>query len=301
MKRFVFRVLILGVIFCGALPLPAIVRILLWQGKVNASMSLRPDQDILFIGDSHIGATFVEHPKYRNRVLWESSMPQQFTLMRLRDFERRGALKNVKILVLEFGLQNFGQQRRLRMRELWWRMLPISWRHADVCPLSFLDKALQFLTDPSGRVEVCEKMLTANVPVMERTEEARIAEFASTSEIHFDWIKTPDEMCFGWEVSLKNALLEINQICVRNDVQLIVLTAPLTPYYVKAIPAAVQEKFDEYVRYISDLGVPYFDCRTCGRIDDFRDSFHFRLDGAKRFTEWFYQEIIGKYFDASAT
>ena len=42
-------------------------------------------------------------------------------------------------------------------------------------------------------------------------------------------------------------------------------------------------------------GVPYYDLRDWGEDDDFRDCFRFRLRGAKKFTEWFYKEIIPKH------
>ena len=121
------------------------------------------------------------------------------------------------------------------------------------------------------------------------------AKFQLTAEIHFNWINKPNEMCRGWEGSLSCAIDEICEICKRNQIQLVFITAPLTSYYVEAIPKDVNAKLGIFTEQIKRNGVPYYDLRDWGEDDDFRDCFHFRLCGAKKFTEWFYKEIIPKH------
>ena len=79
------------------------------------------------------------------------------------------------------------------------------------------------------------------------------------------------------------------------QIQLVFITAPLTSYYVEAIPKDVNAKLGIFTEQIKRNGVPYYDLRDWGEDDDFRDCFHFRLRGAKKFTEWFYKEIIPKH------
>ena len=292
MKRFVSNFSRFAAIVGIVLPVPVIWRVIYWQPRVEASLWVEPWQRVLFIGDSHIGCTFVEDPKYENRIIWEASMPQQFTTMRLREMEKRGSLKGVEVLVLDFGLQSIGQQRRERMKEFWWRMLPISYKHCDLLPLSWCDFLSQFVSPPSCRIHIIEDMPTANISILSRSRDEKEEEFEKTAEMHFRWTDHPELMCTRWEESLKAAVCEIQDICKRNNIKLLFFTAPLTSYYNDSIPQRVEEKLQEFVGFIKELGVPYYDLRRWGRDDDFRDCFHFRLDGAIKFTEWFYREVI---------
>lgn len=295
MRRFIAQVcLFLSLVVAMSLGVVA-VRVASHAEEVEATMKLEPWQKILFIGDSHIGCTFIQSQQYENCVLWESSMPQQFTLMRLREMEKRGALNGVELLVLDIGLQSIGQQRVKRMKEFWWRMIPISIYHPDVLPLSTWDRIDQVVKKPNGRIHVREDMPTADVSVLKRTREAQEADFQETTETHFEWINRSDEMCCDWSDSLRRAIDEISVICRRNDIPLVFITAPLTSYYVEAIPKDVNEKLREFTDQIAHKGIPYYDLRDWGEDDDFRDCFHFRYSGAMKFTEWFYREIVPRH------
>lgn len=293
MKRFIINLLAFALVCCVIIGFTIAFQILLWQKKVNESMWHESWQRFLFMGDSHIGCTFVELPQYENRVIWDSSLPQQFTLMRLCEMERRGLLSGIEILVLDFGLQSIGQQRKDRMKELWWRMLPFAYKYSSILPLSFHDYIAQIiLSYPNSPMRVMADMPDSNVSIMSRSMDEREYEFAETAELHFDWINHPEQMCRQWERSLKDAISEIHTICNRNGIKLIFITAPLTSYYNDSIPILVEDKLQEFIAYIKRMGIPYYDLRRWGSNDDFRDSFHFRLDGATRFTEWFYGNVL---------
>ncbi len=292
MKKFLVRSFLFGVGLAVSVALFVSFRVLSHWSEVVASRHLESWQRILFIGDSHIGCTFVEDRAYENRIVWESSMPQQFTLMRLLDMERGGGFGNVDTVVLDIGLQSLGQQRTERMKEFWWRMLPISWRHHSLLPLGAWDRFEYAMSHSAGRMSVMSPMPTDNISILTRTREERAREFAETSEFHFAWPGTPEQMCEGWEVSLHEAIDGIIRVCRRNNLRLVFFTAPLTSYYRAAIPATVESKFQEFVSQIRDSGVEYHDLRAWGEDGDFRDSFHFTHDGAERFTKWFYSEIL---------
>lgn len=295
MKKFLFNGFVFACLIAVLFMVTIVLRISSYKGEVESTMHLQPWQKIVFVGDSHIGCTFVEDEKYENYVLWESSMPQQFTLMRLRDMEKRGVLADVEMLILDFGLQSIGQQRTRRMKEFWWRMIPITIYHNDILPLSLIDKAAQFCRHPRGRIHIKEEMPEANISILSRSQKEREDDFQKMAEAHFEWINNEQDMCANWEQSLKCAIDEIYDICNRNSIQIVFITAPLTSYYVRAIPDNVNAKLREFTDYIKAKGIPYYDLRDWGEDDDFRDSFHFRLDGAKKFTEWFFAEIVPKH------
>ena len=292
MKRFLKYITIFGL----GLILPIIVtfciRLMLRQSQVAESRHIEPWQKILFIGDSHIGCTFIEAPVYSNRVVWASSMPQQFTLMRLLDMERLDALRNVETLVLEIGLQSLGEQDRERMKELWWRLFPISWRYPELIPLSTFDKLSYAVANIGKAMPVIEKMSTNDVSILTRKQKERDSDFARLSDFHFDWIGRSEQMCIGWEESLHSAIAGIIDVCRRNNIKLLFLTAPVVSYYRAAIPEKAEQKLQEFIKQIKDAGIEYYDLRAWGEDDDFRDCFHFRLSGAQKFTDWFYKEIL---------
>ena len=292
MRKFLLRSLLFGAGLAVLIAVFVSLRVMCHWSEVVASRHLEPWQRILFIGDSHIGCTFVEDREYANRIVWASAMPQQFTLMRLQDMERDGGFGNVDTVVLDIGLQSLGQQRTECMKEFWWRMLPISWRHQSLLPLGVWDRFEYALGHYDGRMAVMSPMPTNNVSILTRTAEERAREFTETSELHFAWSGTPDLMCDGWETSLHEAIDGIIRVCRRNNLRLVFFTAPLTSYYRAAIPMAVESKFQEFVSQIRDYGVEYHDLRTWDDDGDFCDSFHFTHDGAKRFTKWFYSEIL---------
>ena len=293
MKRFLKYITIFGL----GLILPIIVtfciRLMLRQSQVAESRHIEPWQKILFMGDSHIGCTFIEAPVYSNRVVWASSMSQQFTLMHLLDMERLGALKDVETLVLEIGLQSIGEQDRDRqMKDLWWKLFPISWRYPRLIPLSTWDKISYAVLNINRTMQVIEKMPTTDISIMSRPQKKRDSDFAFIIDFNFDWIGRPEQMCVGWEESLHNAIAGIIDVCRRNNIKLLFLTAPVVSYYRAAIPEKAEQKLQEFIKQIKDAGIEYYDLRAWGEDDDFRDCFHFRLSGAQKFTDWFYKEIL---------
>ena len=292
MRKFLVRSFLFGIGLAVSIALFVSFCVLSHWSEVVASQHLEPWQYILFIGDSHIGCTFVENREYENRIVWEPSMPQQFTLMRLLDMERDGGFGNVETVVLDIGLQSLGQQRTERMKEFWWRMLPISWRHQSLLPLGVWDRFEYAIGHLAGRMSVMSPMPTNNVSIVTRTKEERAREFAETSKCHFAWTGTPEQMCEDWELSLHESIDGIIRVCRRNDLRLVFFTAPLTSYYRASIPAIAESKFQKFVSQIRDSGIEYHDLRKWGEDRYFCDSFHFTHDGARRFTRWFYSEIL---------
>lgn len=270
------------------------VRIALWQHAVMESEQMRPGQEILFMGDSHIGCTFVEEPAYSNRVIWCASLPHQFTLMRLKNMERDGMLRHVKTLVIEFGLQSIGQQREERMKSFLLRMLPICWRYQELIPLGFWQKAWHVATHLSADYDIIAEMPTANIPLSQQPEELREQDWQETCKVHFDWIKEEEKMCKGWERSEMETICSIKSLCDANKIDMIVLTAPLTKRYIRNIPPEAEAIMMKIVGQLESMGVSYYDLRSWGNDDDFRDCFHFTVDGARRFTGKFYSHVLKK-------
>lgn len=271
---------------------------LLLLGKVarysdfTVAERIDPNQPYLFIGDSHIGCTFLEEPQYRNRVLWGYSMPTQFTLMRLKHLEEVGALGSVRYLITEIGLQTIGQQSCTRLPFLWYRMLPLSWRYPNDLPLSFLDKFWYTIKNYDDKISLYEVVSSNNVSILDQPEESRKAEFEEVASRHFGWIVDEKRLCQGWEESLKVAITGIKEICDRHGIKVLFITAPLTKYYRDAIPTNVKRRLEELTDYIQSQGIKYMDLSDQMEDNAFMDCFHLRLDGERQFTKWFYAHVI---------
>lgn len=293
MKKFLINFFLFSAAVVVTVVAIVAVRIALWQHAVMESEQMRPEQEILFMGDSHIGCTFVEEPVYSNRVIWCASLPHQFTLMRLKNMERDGMLRHVKTLVIEFGLQSIGQQREERMKSFLLRMLPICWRYQELIPLGFWQKAWHVATHLSADYDIIAEMPTANIPLSQQPEELREIDWQETSKVHFGWIH--GKMCKGWERSEVESIFAIKNLCDANRIGLIVLTAPLTKRYIRNIPHEVESTMKKIVGQFQERGICYYDLRSWGNDDDFRDCFHFTVDGAKRFTDFWYGHILKNF------
>lgn len=298
MKRFLRTVLCFG-----SLVTLLVLGVLVWrigaqQSALRKSLAIQPGQSVLFIGDSHIGCTFVEAPRFHNRVLWASSLPQQFTLMRLLDMERLGTLGPVKTLVLDIGLQSFGQQKRERLNQLTCRSLGFAWRHLDRLPLEPKEFLPYLVTHLAAPMHLVEPPPTQTTSILDQPQERRDKEFQETSNFHFKWISTPEVMAPNWQTSLKEALVEIQRLCARHNIRLVCFSAPLTSYYRQATPPELEVLLLQFTDFIRAQGIPYYDLRTWCEDRDFFDSFHLTRPAAERFTERFYREILQEPFNS---
>ena len=292
MKKFLFNVLCMVSLVVAAFLLVLCGRVIGARHNLRRSLSLEPGQKFLFMGDSHIGCTFVESQSYANHIVWVASLPPQFSLMRLREMDKSGVLKQVECLVLEIGLQSFGQQRVERMKESWMRMLPLAWRHYGVVPLSVWNCLSCLIMRPSERFMLNEPLPVCDIPITARSESEKQLDLMNISKLHFGWVKSDEQMCYGWDRSLKEAIVEIDEICNRNHVRLVFFTAPVTSYYMQAIPSDVEKKLQDYIQFLSKLGIDYYDLRQWGQDSDFQDCFHFTHKAAERFTDWFYRQVV---------
>lgn len=292
MKRFLFSCCCFGSLLAILLAASLIWRIAAQQPALRDSLTLRPDQSVLFVGDSHIGCTFVEAPRFHNRVLWASSLPQQFTLMRLLDMERLGTLAPVRTLVLDIGLQSFGQQDHSRLNELTFRSLGFAWRHLDRLPLDRGQFFLYLILHPTAPMYLVEASPTQTISILDQPLERRQKEFQDTANLHFNWISRPEAMAPNWQTSLKKTILEIQALCTRHNIRLVFFTAPLTSYYRQAIPPELENLLQHFADFIRAQGIPYYDLRDWCDDRDFFDSFHLTRPAAGRFTERFYRDIL---------
>ncbi len=298
MKRFLRTVLCFG-----SLVTLLVLGVLVWrigaqQSALRNSLAIKPGQTILFVGDSHIGCTFVEAPRFHNRVLWASSLPQQFTLMRLLDMERLGTLGPVQTLVLDIGLQSFGQQKIERLNELTFRSLGFTWRHLERLPLVPEQFLLYLVTHLTAPMHLVEPPPTQTTSILDQPQERREKEFQDTAYLHFKWISSPEVMAPNWQTSLKEALVEIQRLCARHNIRLVCFTAPLTSYYRQATPPELEVLLLQFTDFIRAQGIPYHDLRTWCEDRDFFDSFHLTRPAAERFTERFYREILQEPFNS---
>lgn len=292
MRKFLGRCALFAVGLAALTGLVLVLRVVGWESARRDSMSLRRDQKVLMIGDSHIGCSFVEERKYGNKVIWESAAAQQYTWMRLQDMERSGILKNVDTVVLDLGLQSFGQQTVACMEEHWWRMIPITWRYPDALPMSYAHRFLYLLNNLSGRIHIIEALPTNNVSVLDRALSAE--KLAQDARDHMRWVDAPERMCSGWEQSIRRAIGGIVDVCRRNHIRLVFFSSPLPSFYRKEITDKAESVLSSFTQYVLSQGVEYYDLRNWSEDRCFMDCHHLTHDGAAKFTERFFKEILNR-------
>lgn len=291
MIKFIRRIAFLGSLIAVALCVNIGIRILWWQPKVAALLHNEPWQKILFVGDSHIGCTFIENRQYCNRTVWAAALPHQFALIWLLDMERLGTLAGVNTVVIDIGNQSFAEQEKSLMMTIWQRQIPISWRYSRMVPLGLFDK-ISGVVRCSEKIAIMEgKISTNDIPITSRTINERDADFAHNA-YHFGWSIRPEKMCAGWNRSLSEAIDEIIAVCKRNNVRLVFFTAPLTTYYRAAMLPSEKQILRRYTDRIASSGVEYYDLSEWCADNEFRDCHHLTYSGAKRFTERFFKEIL---------
>lgn len=297
MKRFLLSVLLFASLVGLCLAAVFAWRVGKQQGALRKSLAVRPDQSILFIGDSHIGCSFVEEPRFHNRIVWASSLPQSFTLMRLLDMERLGTLSPVRTLVLELGVQNFGQHDSELLKVHTLRSLGFAWRHLDKVPLAPMELYPFLITHLSGRMFIVDKPPTHTKSLLDQPEALRQKDLRATLDRAFKWHQHPETLAPNWQSALKETFAEIQALCARHNIRVVCFTAPVSSFYREATPPESTALLQHFADFLRARGIPYYDLSAWCEDRDFYDCTHLSLPAAARFTERFYREILQEPID----
>lgn len=293
MKRFLI-VCFLG--FLGALLLfwgVPILRIALAQPRLDAQFTLPPGTEVLCIGDSRVGCTFVDDPALRNWVLWTSSISYRVRLGFLKNLRRLGQLRPGMTVVSEIGPHEIAHYSDTDwQRHVWGKALSVNWRYPRYWPAPSLLVDYLSVTLPHQKefFVTLEKVTEDAPPLTERDAHERQTHTQEMLADHYD----PAAYTTYAERTLRRDLLDLKRFCADNRLRLILFTAPLDSWYRAQAPEWGKAVFARLQGWLRTEGFDYHDCSDT--MEDFwmRDSVHLRLSGAKRFTAWFFARHVSQ-------
>lgn len=304
MRRFV------GTILLAMLPVFLLLggyatwRMRIIQRRARACFDLEPECRVLVLGDSHADASFVEDPQLGIRIAGHHSSPLVFSLMRLKEIERRGGLEHVKVCVVNFCHTTTGALTYDAVRRSAWYFFPYSLRYRDWIPLGSCD-LYGYLLDyvfahPTELPKVAWRpAYEENRPsILERSASQVAEDLEMAIKRHFSW-KNDDlaDVIPGWEAWLRRAMREMKTICDRHSVKLLFFTSPLSEAYRANIPVWAKENLASWVAEARQLGILYYDYSASCGPEMLRDSNHIRLQCAPQFTQKFYREVLADLVD----
>ena len=294
MKKFVWSIVAFAVPSVGLLALISIARYASLEPMCSQMFHVRPEQKILILGDSHAQCDFLEKPDFGIKMLVYHSTQMNISLIRLKELERRGGLSGIKLCVLNFCQTTIREWNEEELLESSWRMMPYALRH---CEWIFVDRHRVYLN-------LMRKMLVSphDLPPLAADPSWRI-DGASFADRPADWRRKNVEgelgRHFGEFKAMKDSrklqlqtLREINNVCTRHGIKLVLYSAPLTKEYYEGIPDWAKANMEWWKVVVKDMGIPYYDyMQRCGP-DMFADCDHLLKSGAERFTDLFYCEVL---------
>lgn len=291
MKRFIVKLVLATGMMVLIIVTMHVVVLVRQQSDVDAAYTIKPSQDILFLGSSEFGCSILQHPKYHNRVLWVSDTSVTSELMRLRELDRRGQLSTVKILMVPFNYTVLRAQNHSTDKWAWYQELAVSWRHLDLLPcgkMTFLAYIASNLRWPF-HIHVSDSP-PSRISLAERPESWR------NDFIRTQCVRPRDDFSkrlpVGWESRLYKTYEEMASICKRHAIRAIAVKPPILPQYDACqLPSSFVLR-DEWVKRLSVLGFEY--CEADCELDehDFFDTVHLIPSGSKKYTAALYCALL---------
>ncbi len=280
MKRYLVTIAVFFAVMITLCISVVIFRIVVVQPEVDEVFKVRPNTRLLCLGNSHTGCTWEDSESLGVQVLWKSSTPILFSVLRLRELERRGQLTGIKACIMDCDMTTVeALQPTLLIREFRLQ-LPFTWRYSrdfwrQLFPV-FVDALL-----------VCRPFVIQETPPRDMrlwgtlTEEDRRRQLKTMygSEIQpvADWL----------DYVLK-AIVEAKEICRRNGIHLYLMASPL----VSNNPQQLSTEISELKQVARDHGVPYVDFRREVSDSKFRDAQHMSEQGRREFTQMMVAKLV---------
>lgn len=291
MLRFCRTLLALCVLMVLTIIVMHAVQIMSMMGDVNRTFTLKEDQDVLFIGSSQVGCAIVESPQFHNRVSWISDTIVQSYLMRLKEYERRGQLKDVKVCVVPFNVFSITAQNKKAFKWAWYQEIAISWRYLDMLPCGRLEFAryiacnlrFPFMIHVQDGPPMRDGLTARPKQFRERFFKGQDAWARSLSQVKGSYP--------GWEENVFCAYEEMREICNRHQIRFVIFRAPVLPRFDHLIPETGQRMVREWENRFRNSGFEYVDTEHEMPEKYFFDSVHLICDGAELFTEDLYRRM----------
>lgn len=292
MIRFILKIGCLASLTVMAIFLLHAWKIMSISSEVRDVYAISADQDVLFIGSSQIGCCIIEDKKYHNKKLYVENTFFQAFVMRLRELERRGQLANVKTLFLPFNFITLDRQTEDAWQWTYYRELPVSYRYLNDMPIPlfrFVGYIASNLRWPLP-LKVVSRDTGSGTAISERPEIWRAKNLGAFRSQHRPEFAEIDERNFkDWKHSLRNAILEAEQICKRHNIRFVMVEMPVLPEYEERVKASVKEETAGWVKWIEGQGIEYIHNPSIYGEDMFLDRCHMVEKGALRFMNDLYE------------
>ncbi len=291
MKRFITRLSIACVIMVPLAFLPMTISLWISERNLQHAFDLAPHEEVLFFGDSVTGCSITEYPNDDYRVLWRSSTPQIFALAMLKELERQGKLKNIKVCAIGIGYHSAGGYRTSELRRHNISLFGLTWKYSDLFPVDvFYSPAYLFGNryllggNPLSEIPPAHGISFNEQPSEKQEQILAVAKSYKTLYGTYHYHENMARMT--------STFLAIQDLCRRNDIMFLVFFTPHLSRLNDIVPATIKADYLTLLKTLEQHGAYTFDCRTIMPDEYFRDGIHLLPEGSKIFTEFFFSLII---------
>lgn len=293
MHRFIHRVCLLSFLSLVALVVTLGARTLLWTETIYRSYRLSKDVETVFLGNSHIGRSFVQTREYKNKLIYVNNSTFVAQLWRLAELERQHTLDSVKTIIALYDTSSLRVHKNIEHLDSL-REAPVLYRNLSLLQNNYCKEGLYpvFWSWHPWHLDDCwyeHKYTTAASVVDERrfvnltlAERSRMIKAIRQSKWSLDPVKA-----LTYET-----LVKMKTICERHNVRLVLLATPLVSLHPHQIGRDGSDCLSDAIELAKRNNIEFYDCRKTMEDCYFADAHHLTKEGAGIFTAKFYSEIL---------
>jgi len=301
MKRFLVKTSLLAAIVVSVLVCGLYFKYV-WAAQTSkVRFMLEPAHRIVVVGDSHAECSFVETNGIK--MLTYHSTPLNVSLMRLYELEKSGKIGQVRVIVANLCYTTCSEWSIQGQIESTWRFLPNSLSYTDLIPIPKTKLFLELLIYSFRHMNQTPPIVTnpqarGDEPsIDEREAEWTIDSTEQAIERHFEWKKLANSRVDKAEDSFALTIERLKAFCDRHEIELVMFSAPLSQGYIDRVPQWGRENLSRWVAFVKKHGIAYYDYMNSCPSSCFRDGDHLSKQGAKFFTEQFYNEVLSRMLE----
>lgn len=282
MRRFLVRLLLAAVLGVVSLVMLTAARIVLWQKDVDAHYVIPDDIRVIGLGSSHTGCNISEDTEFKTKNFWCAARGALFSLMRLKELERRNQLSKVKYCLVDCGLSCMAGFEEDALIEHFGEELPMCWRYVGMMPVSKWRLFFNALLNAGMSYKLTDSAPIDEMPWTDRTTEDQARHIAKISTRKRSASSPP--MCKDFEKVVNVTLDGIVAICKRYNIRVIFFASPtISCHPIKTDPGRYCE-WQEVIDRLRKRGIEYYDFLSDCPDSWFRDADHLTRKGAILFT-----------------
>lgn len=267
------------------------------QKAAETAFALPPGTEALHIGNSHTGYTFVQDPKFRNKVIYTSGAPFQTAAVSLLELDRLGYLDGVKLCTMDCDIATMSFSARYKTLYRHWRetmaysmenirlfpMHPATlWIHAATMiglPTAFGDPYTR------GLGQVAKERWDMKTPQVKKRDLNRVFPRGGHGEV------VPLHIDSAQKEALLSSVRAVKEVCDRREIVLFLFAGPLAKDHPGRKRPELYRDCSEIVSEIRAMGVAYADFSASCPDSMFMNSDHLHEEGAEKFTEAFFDAM----------